>query len=214
MPSAFPFVLPTEPIDYVVIAGNVVPPMPSRAISKIVSFANLANGWHFGAGRAPSPTMISKALGWHAKLRSLGFTLTDAFPGANGEIMVTAYEGNHYVEILLETDAAVSFVYERDDVEATHLDHVAPDRVSEKLQDIAGEIWSTSGYFTRNTLIASAMNSKAWHSKYMTTGLPLSSWPALPSVSATISANFIRTSGANLQFFGYSTKPSFLKIPA
>jgi len=185
--------------------------------NKIRLFANLPNEWHFGVGRAPSSTMISKALAWHDKLRHSGFAITDAFPGAMGDIMVTGYQGAHYVEILLETDATVSFVYEREGDEVNCLDHVAPDQVSKVLEGIAGAIWSTSDYFTRTTSTASAMSSRAWHSRFMMTVLPSSNSIAsseLEVVSATMPKNFIPPSVGNPPYFGFLTKASFLKIPA
>lgn len=207
--------LPLTLLTYYVLNVGVVAPLFNRTTSKIRSFGSLPNGWHFGVGRAPTNEMVSKALAWHDELLRLGFVVTDAFPGTNGEIMVTGYEGLHYVEILLETDATISLVHERDGAEVTRLDHAMPSRVSETIKDIAGAIWSTSGYFTRNISTASAMSSKAWPSGSMTTARPSSTSSALLDVvSATTSENIIPTSGANLQFFGYSTKPSFLKIPA
>jgi hypothetical protein len=183
--------------------------------NKIRSFADLPNGWHFGAGRPPSAAMISKALGWHDKLRRVGFADTDAFPGANGEIMVTGYEGSHYVEILLETDATVSLVYERDGVEVICLDHAAPDKISETIEGIAGKIWTTLGYSIQNISTANLTNLKASPSKYTAMARQSYNTTVLEqAVSATTSEHIILTSGANLPFFGSLTKPSSLKVPA
>jgi hypothetical protein len=188
--------------------------VPNDITNKIRSFADLPEGWHFGAGRSPSAAMISKALAWNDKLRRLGFVATDAFPGANGEIMVTGYEGAHYVEILLEIDGTVSFVYERGGAEVICLDHAAPDKVSATIEGIAGKIWSTSDYFTQNILTANLTNLKASPSKYMTTGRQSYNAIALGPVSANIYEHIIPTSGANLPFFGSLTKLSSLKAPA
>ncbi|MEZ4733902.1 MAG: hypothetical protein R3E79_42970 [Caldilineaceae bacterium] len=43
----------------------------------------------------------------------LGFHETDAFPGLNGEVMVTVYQGSDYWEFTLEPTETITFVYEQ-----------------------------------------------------------------------------------------------------
>jgi hypothetical protein len=211
-------VVPQTGLSYFVFTigpMNTRSPVQNDTANKIRSFADLPDGWHFGAGRSASALMISRALGWQDKLRRFGFAITGAFPGANGEIMVTGYEGVHYVEILLETDATVSLVYERGGDEIICLDHASPDQVLAKVEGIAGQIWSTSGYFIQNISTANLTNLKASPSKY--TGMARQSYNVSVlerAVYASTSAHIIPTSAANLPFFGSSTKPSFLKVPA
>jgi hypothetical protein len=195
--------------------GPVIP-ASNRTVDKIRSFSNLPNGWHFGAGHAPSFDMIAKALAWHDKLLRLGFVTTDAFPGMGGEIMVTGYEGPHYIEILLEADSTITLAYEKNGIEAQTLSGERADKISAALEAIAGGIWNTSGYFTQSISTANAMSSKVWPSKSMWTVPPSSKLPALDfePISVTMSENFIPMSEANRPFFGFLTNASFPKIAA
>jgi hypothetical protein len=194
--------------------ATVVAPFIDGTANKIRSFANLAKGWHFGVGRAPASSTIASALAWHAQLVRLGFTTTDAFAGAEGEVMITAYEGVHYVELLIES-LKVSLIYERSGIEKRHLEHANTEQASKALDAIAGEIWNTSAYYTQHTSTAGAASSRAWRSKYMTMGRQSSNlhvWSE--SLSATTCENFIAMSAANHRYFGSLTTPICLKVQA
>jgi hypothetical protein len=193
----------------------VILPAPNNTEEKIRSFSALAVGWHYGTGLAPSQEMIATAIQWHRYLISLGFTVTDAFPGRNGEIMVTAYQGSHYIEILLESISTVSFLHERDGKEVRSLDQVTPDQVFRALGELAGEIWNTSGYSIQNISTVNVVSLRASPSRSMTTEHPSSTWgvsQGLPSASTY--GNTIPTSGANRLYSGFLTKPSFQRNAA
>jgi hypothetical protein len=182
---------------------------------KIRSFSTLPAGWHYGGGRAASPEMIATAIQWHRHLIGLGFTVTDAFPGAKGEIMVTAYEGAHYVELLLDTISTVSLIHERDGKEVRSLERVTPDQAFRALGELAGEIWNTSDYSIESISTVNAVSLRASPSRSMMTERPLSGWPvSLESASASIYKDTIQASGAILLYSGFLTKPSYPRIAA
>jgi hypothetical protein len=190
---------------------------PNNTEEKIRSFSTLPVGWHYGSGRAPSPEMIATAIQWHRHLTGLGFTVIDAFPGINGEIMVTAYEGAHYVELLLDTISTVSLIHERDGKEVRSLDQVTPDQARRALGEFTGEIWNTSGYFIQSISTVNTASLRASRSRSMTTERPSSSWPVLlesGSASANTYENIIPTSGAIRLYSGSLTKPSSPRIAA
>lgn len=89
--------------------------MTSRTIEKIQSFSNFTQGWSFGEGVSFTPTILLKATQLIKTAHALGFTETDAFPGLNGEVMVTIYLGADYWEFTLEPDETITFAYEKDD---------------------------------------------------------------------------------------------------
>src|SRR5437870_2555161 len=72
--------------------------------TKIETFSKLPAGWHYGEGVAPSRRAINAATAWNRILRALGFQHTDAFSGIAGEILVTAYHGDHQIEVVVEPD--------------------------------------------------------------------------------------------------------------
>jgi hypothetical protein len=182
---------------------------------KIRSFSRLPIGWHFGSGNAPSSDTIATALAWHGFLIRLGFTVTDAFPGAQGEIMVTAYEGPHYIELLLEADNSVSLIYELNSIELTCLEQATAAQILSELEAIAGGIWNTSAYSIQTFLTVNATSSRALHSKSMMTGLRSSTLRVSPGeASANISEHIIPTSVVSPRYFGNLMTQSYPRVPA
>jgi hypothetical protein len=82
-------------------------------IDKIQSFAKLHPGWSFGEGIEFEPAILNKALQLAKTAHTLGFQETDAFPGLNGEIMVTVYQRDDYWEFTLSPKETITFVYEK-----------------------------------------------------------------------------------------------------
>lgn len=89
-------------------------------LEKIQSFAHFEAGWSFGEGVAFAKNTLNKATQLAKTAHTLGFQETDAFPGLNGEVMVTVYQGNEYWEFTLEPTETITFVYERDEETITY----------------------------------------------------------------------------------------------
>src|SRR5712692_6131611 len=87
---------------------------------KIINFQTLKAGWHFGEGIPPGSDAIHKALKLNSSLSAVGFKKTNAFPGVNGEIQVTAYHQSIYLEMTIEPDGLITFVYEDGDQEVEY----------------------------------------------------------------------------------------------
>jgi hypothetical protein len=135
--------------------------------TKILSFGQLPVGWHYGEGGPINRNIINTAIALFWQFFWPRFTDTDAFPGVDGEIMVTAYEGNHYVEVIVEADGTMSLTHEFEDEEMCALERRTPEEVSHKLAEVVGEIWNTSAFYTAITLIPdpSKIALKVWHSE-------------------------------------------------
>ena len=89
-------------------------------LKKILSFAQFQEGWSFGEGVAFAKSTVDKAVQLAKTAHTLGFHETDAFPGLNGEIMITVYQNNEYWEFTLEPTETITFVYEKADETVTH----------------------------------------------------------------------------------------------
>jgi len=89
-------------------------------LEKIQSFAHFEAGWSFGEGVVFAKNTVDKATQLAKTAHTLGFHETDAFPGLNGEVMVTVYQGNEYWEFTLEPTETITFVYERDEETITY----------------------------------------------------------------------------------------------
>lgn len=64
---------------------------PETTADKIRNFGSLPVGWHYGEGIPAPPIAIDLALRVEAMLRTTGYPETDAFPGGEGQILVTGY---------------------------------------------------------------------------------------------------------------------------
>lgn len=137
----------------------------SATAVKIESFRSLPVGWHYGQGGPLSVDVVNKALQIDAYYRQLGFTTTDAFPGANGELMITAYRGPHCIETIISTDLRYSVTHERDDAEISATPDVDEIIAKRTIKQIGAEIWRSFGLFTESTTTKGGRGSQALHSK-------------------------------------------------
>jgi len=111
---------------------------------KIRSFADLPVGWHYGEGVPATKGTIDRALVLESEFHKFSFRKTNAFPGIDGEIRVTAYYQSIYVEMTLEISGSVSYIYEfaNEEIESEELTF---DEALAKIADFRGKIWALSG---------------------------------------------------------------------
>lgn len=203
--------------SFILVSGFV-----SVTAEKIKSLSSLPAGWHYGQGGPLSDIVINKALEIDSYYRQLGFTTTDAFPGANGELMITAYRGPHCIETVISSDARYSITHERDDTEISTTLDVDELTAKQTIKRIGEEIWrsvGSSALFMESTTIRGGRGLQASRSKTQETAVFLSfsgtAW--MPQ-----SDQFVNTSGpttqreslANHQFTGSSRNQYFLQKSA
>lgn len=126
---------------------------------KIASFADLQDGWHYGAGGPMARETVDAAIRIVRKYNSLGFSRTDAFPGRDREILVTAYVGEHYIGVVAEPNGRYSINHERAGAEEFYVESGEIRDVLAWLNKIASHIWPTSVSRTRESLITTSGGS-------------------------------------------------------
>ncbi len=190
--------------------------MTSPVFLKIKDFETLRAGWCYGEGMQFSKQSIDSAMLVALSLLQHGFGQLDAFPGINGEIRVTAYDGDSYFEFTIDPDDAVTFVCERNGKE---LDYRAGLSIRDCLSMIPGHercLWnlfesSTPGISTHGLDVF-----KLWHSgQQVMAEYPFSVENAPPRSAkrfASTSGGFTLASAANRQSSGLSTEPYFLPV--
>lgn len=92
----------------------------SATKEKILRFANVETGWHYGEGVAISENSLGLGLAILDKLILMGFTETDAFPGVRGDIQITAYDLPDFYEFNIELDGTFTIVHERNGEELSY----------------------------------------------------------------------------------------------
>ena len=196
------------------LTGKALPVITETA-RKIDSFRHLPEGWHYGEGgpAQESAAAAAESILWVFALAEVSDT--GAFPGAHGEVMVTAYVDSHYLEAIAETDGSISLTYELDDVELFSKGHMRLRDAIEKVREILGGAWSTSAFYTLSTLIItpSKIASRAWLSE---TRLGAEHLLCNAPVSMQQTAQYATILGVitppilpeSLPFFGYLKKAS------
>lgn len=86
---------------------------PDQTAAKIIGFSHYEPGWCYGEGQIPTLTRVWVALSLNREAERAGFKETNAFLGLDGEIRVTAYDKDVYVEVTAEVDNTYTFVAER-----------------------------------------------------------------------------------------------------
>jgi hypothetical protein len=196
------------------LTGTAMPVL-GETYQKIDSFRLLPKGWHYGEGgpAEESAASAAEAILWAFALE--GVSDTSAFPGANGEVMVTAYVDSHYLEAIAETDGSVSLTYELDDFELFSKERMRLVDAIAKVRGILGGVWSTSAFYMSNilTITPNKIVSKVWLSEtqlgaeHLLCNVPVLTRQT-PQYAITLDAITLPTLQENHPFFGYLTKNS------
>lgn len=99
--------------------------MKNDTLLRINDFSSLPKGWHFGEGSEISDDAIDVASKVFYGLFSQGISITDAFPGVDGEVRVTGYFNEHYIEITVENDCSITYLYEVNDIEKEYQENIS-----------------------------------------------------------------------------------------
>jgi hypothetical protein len=142
-----------------------------KTVKKIDTFGVLPVGWHYGVGRPANASTVARAKDIFNQYVQTGFLTTDAFPGKDGEIMVTGYKDNFYVECVVETDGSYSVVGERDKDVILESSGTDEGHAINAIVKIARQAWNIFASYTLSTSTQGETNLKALHLKtLLTTG--------------------------------------------
>ena len=136
-------------------------------IAKLLSFLDLPDGWHYGSGSPPDSVRVQNAVGIIDLFASHGLVKTDAFPGIDGEVRITAYHNTSYLEVTLELDGTVCLVLEADGAEVIYKDRLslweAKILLDKTLVGMKQEECNSSDLSIQNTTTLLEESSKIWH---------------------------------------------------
>jgi hypothetical protein len=145
---------------------------------KIESFANLPQGWDYGAGGPIPKKTRDAALEWNNLLKFHGFGDTDAFAGGSREIVIALTSGDHYLEVIVEPDDSVSVAYDYQRKQMFYRPKLSDLEAQLAIQEVVRRIWSASGYFTLTSIILGNANLRGQLLGMSMAGYPSSSGPA------------------------------------
>ncbi len=84
---------------------------PDPIEEKLRSFASLPKGWDFGEGHAPTKIVIDRAIDIYKLGKELNLD-AEVFPVADGNIEVSLYTRDHFMDIFVRADGKMDFSYE------------------------------------------------------------------------------------------------------
>jgi hypothetical protein len=144
---------------------------------KLQSFQSLKTGWSYGEGGPISPAIIARASQLIIQLISRGLEKIDVFPGLSGEVAVAVYNGDDYLEFILESDQSITFARETNGEEISYEEGMNLVQAIGKINQYKEKEnkCATSGCFTNNITIRRAEGSPVWRSGLLATVESLSS---------------------------------------
>ncbi len=139
-------------------------------LKKLYEFRNLNKGWHYDEGDSISfnAYIIAKVL--LKKIIERGYE-SDAFPGLSGEVRITIYKDEHYLEFTIFDDRSIIFAYEIKVKPNTYkrveyLEGISLSDAIQKIDKIEGYKWqSILESSTIRIMTEDSEDFKAWHSK-------------------------------------------------
>jgi hypothetical protein len=138
-------------------------PIVSGTLAKLERFRALKPGWHYGRGGPISDSVLERATDLFYFLIMIGFTRTDAFAGPEGEALITAYYGHHYISITIEPTLRMSLAHELNAAECCEIEADNIFEIRGHLLKVAKEIWENIYVsFTRTILITTSQNLMTW----------------------------------------------------
>ncbi len=187
-----------------------------RTADKIRAFGSLSEGWHYGRGNASSENIIEECLRIHSRMIGVGFHETDAFPGIDGEVLLTAYHEYHYIDILVELDGCVTITHEIGDTVVSRKGGLSEASCREELVKMAGDIWKPSASYTFDTSIIRGGALRVWHSRTrqkteVSRSLNKNAYFRQALAFANTSRHTIERPLVIPSFFGHSTQNYFLR---
>ncbi len=141
--------------------------------SKIRSYETYEANWNFGEGVRFNDQEIGRALRMRQLFQLLGYTATDAFPGSIGEIAITAYKDDYFLQVIVEPGGLASVMVKDGHRVMVREYHVTEARAKRLLREASRAVWVISEELTsKSTTTLGSSGSIPWHSDTLRTQLP------------------------------------------
>lgn len=118
---------------------------------KIREFSDFEPGWSYGQGIGFDQAVLDAAITLNDEAVEHSFFETDAFPGLHGEVMVTVYHRDHYLEFILEPNGTVTFCREDGDTQVSYREHLSLEEAIDVISEFSEEVWMSSESSTLDT---------------------------------------------------------------
>ena len=101
-------------------------------------------------GYGPEPgtevAVVAEALSWRKEMSESGFSSVEAFPGDDGEILVSGIERDFTFELIVENDRSLTVSFSNDEGSVSvEIARASRDAVMKALQEASVRLWTASG---------------------------------------------------------------------
>ena len=121
-------------------------------IRKIRNFLRFTPGWNYGEGSTFDEHVINRAIEVHKSIISLAFYETDAFPGTDGSVMVTAYYSNYSLEFTIDANGNIRYILELNDAAIHQEENLTLAQIKDILRQFRRERWRPFDSSTFDTM--------------------------------------------------------------
>jgi hypothetical protein len=125
----------------------------NETANEIMDFTRLPKGWHYGRGGPISKKVCAWALELNRHALAMRYHTTEAFPGVDGEVMVSAYIQNYTLDFTIYPDGHITFRCEIDDEDVDYADNLTLEVAKLKLTVLGYFIWNLFGSFIQDTSV-------------------------------------------------------------
>lgn len=129
-------------------------PTLNETRGKLIGFAFLPEGWHFKEGVPAKEHTLKTALALLGALEAAGFDRTDAYPGIDGSVMISAYEMPEVYDFNIRPSGAITVSHEKGDEELFYQEGMTEDHVREKIKEFGLSTCHTPDYLILGTITA------------------------------------------------------------
>lgn len=137
----------------------------SKTDHTIKEFMFLPVGWHYGDGGPISGSVCVTAFELNRYAVEMGLSVTEAFPGINGEIMVSIYPKGHVLDFTIYPNGLIRFRHEINDEEVESEDNLTWIGALQKLNKFGNGTWNSSDSPTPSISVGNQENSKTLSSQ-------------------------------------------------
>jgi hypothetical protein len=158
--------LPSDTVPYFFFG----PHKSNKTANEIMDFTRLPKGWHYGRGGPISKRVCTWALQLNGEALARGYRTTEAFPGVDGEVMVSAYIRNHTLDFTIYPDGHITYRREVDDEDVEYSDNLTLEAAKAKISVLGLFTWNLFASSTQGTLVKKRATSKTSPSSPAQTG--------------------------------------------
>ncbi len=159
---------------------------------KLIGFAYLSNGWHYNQGVPAKEHTLKTALMLLSGLEEAGFHYTDAYPGIDGSVMISAYDLPDSYDFNVKPSGLITVAHDRESDDLFYQEGMTVDGALGKIKDFGASKCHTSDYLISGTTTAGSTDDlKATPSRTQKTA---QEFPSLTSIAPDVNpAVFVNT---------------------